>query len=370
MTTSLPPPRRGSKAGGRVVHPAGEPLESDGAASSRLRTPYPLLAPPSAVTGVEWPAIPSPISARVLSLLLQMGQSEWWPRETVEADQLLQLSALLRHTRDTVPFYRERLRNVGLDPERALTWEHWRELPILTRSDLQEHFEQIKSTAVPAGHGRLWLARSSGSTGRPVSVLKTDLTRLLWRAFTLRDHFWHGRDLQGRLAAIRYVASGGGAPPQGSVAPSWDTLLGEVVRTGPAYLLQVQADVREQANWLRRIAPDYLVTYPSNLVALLRHFREEGLERPSLRDVTTLAETLPEEARPLCREVWGVEVRDIYSTVECGYLALQCPEQEETWPKGTVGCTWMASRADGRRPLSKIPAASIRAAPSPVSSAG
>ncbi|MCU0935645.1 MAG: phenylacetate--CoA ligase family protein [Gammaproteobacteria bacterium] len=283
----------------------------------------------SGLPGVDWPAVPSPEAAAVLSVLFQLDQSQWWPREALEAQQLRQLSALLDHARATVPFYRER--PVGSDPlppKREVTWEDWRRLPVLTRADLQAHFEQLKSTAVPPGHGRHWLARSSGSTGRPVSVLKTDLVRRLWRTFTLRDHLWQGRDLRGRLAAIRYVASGAGKPPEGSVSPSWDALLGEVVRTGPGHLLQVQADLREQAAWLRRIAPDYLVTYPSNLVALLRHFRDEGLGRPPLRDVTTLAETLPEEARALCREVWGVEVRDIYSTVECGYLALQCPEHE------------------------------------------
>ncbi len=283
----------------------------------------------SALPAVDWPAIPSSTGATVLAVLFQLDQSQWWPRETTEAHQLRQLSALLGHARTTVPFYRDRLAHVALaPPHEGLTWEHWRRLPVLTRADLQEHFEELKSRAVPAAHGRLWQARSSGSTGRPVSVLKTDLTRRFWRAFTLRDHLWHGRDLEGRLAAIRYVASGAGKAPEGSTAASWDALLAEVVRTGPAHLLQVQADVHEQADWLRRVAPDYLVTYPSNLVALLRHFRDERLERPPLRDVTTLSETLPEEARALCREVWGVAIRDIYSTVECGYLALQCPEHE------------------------------------------
>jgi phenylacetate-CoA ligase len=275
-----------------------------------------------------------PVAARALALLGQLSTTERTGPEELAQAQRRQLAALLRHAWDTVPFYRDRIAGAGLAPPRSARglrprwpdWEHWRQLPMLTRRDLQGGFEALKVTRYPREHGRVWMARSSGSTGQSVAVLKTDLQRLYWRVFTLRDHLWHGRDLGGRLAAVRYVPNGRADPPDGLKSERWDTLLGDIVRTGPAALLQVHAPVEAQADWLRRTAPDYLVTYPSNLRALAEHFLAEGLELPSLRGVSTLAEKLPPEVRDLCRQAWGVEVADIYSTVECGYLALQCSE--------------------------------------------
>jgi phenylacetate-CoA ligase len=98
--------------------------------------------------------------------------------------------------------------------------------------------------------------------------------------------------------------------------------------TGPSLMLSVVTSPAEQADWLQRMRPDYLLTYPSALKDLLLHCRDRGIVIPSLREVRTLSELLPPETRALCREVWGLKIVDMYSTQENGYLAFQCPEQE------------------------------------------
>jgi phenylacetate-CoA ligase len=284
--------------------------------------------PHSAVPGVEWPALPQAPAATTLALLFQLSQSEWWPRETLEHLQLAQLTALLRHARETVPFYRDRLDPTRIDPAAPLDWETWRRIPTLSRSDVQGAGEALASTAPPPSHGRVWRSSTSGSTGVPVHTLKTDLSRRLWRVFTLRDHWWHRRELGGRLAAIRYVPGGRAEPPDGLASPGWDREIERVFRTGPGHLLSVKAPVEAQAEWLRRIAPDYLVTYPSNLEALARHFLVRGLALPSLRHLTTVGEAVPTGLPEVCRQAWGLRLADVYSTVEVGYLAIQCPEHD------------------------------------------
>ena len=47
-----------------------------------------------------------------------------------------------------------------------------------------------------------------------------------------------------------------------------------------------------------------------------------------MREVRTISELLPDGLRELCQQVWDVKLVDVYSTVELGYLALQCPEHE------------------------------------------
>src|SRR5581483_8557041 len=58
---------------------------------------------------------------------------------------------------------------------------------------------------------------------------------------------------------------------------------------------------------------------------LARYFLEHGLKLQRLRDIGTLGEVVTPRVRALCREAFGVEIADMYSAVEAGYLALECP---------------------------------------------
>ncbi len=272
----------------------------------------------SALPGALWPAVPSPGAATLLALQYQLEQTQWLPTDALAALQLTQLTNVVAHAHETVPHYRERWAG-EYDPSIPLTWEAFMRLPLLTRSDLQTRFDKMKSTRIPAQHGAIAEARTSGSTGTPVCVLKTELCGLFWKAFTLREHAWHNRDLLGKLAAIRQgvkreEGKGWGAATQG------------VVSTGPAATLPVGTEVSEQLQWLQQQDPDYLLTHPTNLGALAQLSIERGVRLPRLREARTSGELLSPEVRELCLEAWGVTVADMYSTNEVGYIALQCLE--------------------------------------------
>lgn len=51
----------------------------------------------------------------------------------------------------------------------------WSRLPVLTREDVQDHYDALRSTGVPNSHGRVLEATTSGSTGRPIRVRRTKL---------------------------------------------------------------------------------------------------------------------------------------------------------------------------------------------------
>src|SRR5262245_8681716 len=54
-----------------------------------------------------------------LSCLQRMDVSQWWPRPRLESLQNEKLRRLLAHAGKNCPFYRRRLDEAGLDPERA-----------------------------------------------------------------------------------------------------------------------------------------------------------------------------------------------------------------------------------------------------------
>lgn len=280
----------------------------------------------SAAAGVVWPAIAGETHrAQLLSLLQQFEQAERWSAEVLLQNQLRQLALIIDHAHCTVPFYRERLHAAGYRSGQVVTLEWLRALPLLTRRNIQDAGPALHSAAVPPQFGAVHENRTSGATGQPVQVLRTALDGLLWQANTLRDHAWHQRDQSLKLAAIRALAPGIADPPQGVIAPSWGAASEAVRTTGPSALLTLSADVAAQAAWLRQHAPGYLLTYPSNLAALLAHFAQTGERLPGLRAVLTVGETVAPALRAACRDTLCVNIEDVYSSQELGYIALQCP---------------------------------------------
>ncbi|MFQ5617713.1 MAG: phenylacetate--CoA ligase family protein [Rhodospirillales bacterium] len=306
------PPRAKRKKARRAAPSPGD------AKGAKKATPV----PKSGRTGIGWPALPSHADAQLLALQYQFEESQWWPAETLLEHQLRQVEILLAHAARTVAFYGTRLEVLRGLRKGELTLDAVRRIPILRRSDIQEAGAALVSRRLPKDHGRTSDIRTSGSTGRPITIKGTAITGMFFRASSLRYHVWHGRDFSAKTASIHTLrgAAAKAAEARKSVGwvPGYDS--------GPLVLFDVSRPVAEQFDWLRRQNPDYLVTHPSNLRALVRHCQASGGRPGRLREVFTLGEVLDPGVRAACEKVWRVPVVDAYSSQEIGMIALQCPE--------------------------------------------
>src|SRR5687767_13138633 len=142
------------------------------------------LRPASRVAGLRWPVVTSPRASQLLALLYQLQESEYWSAERLLEAQREQAGELLRYARYEVPFYSKRLSGNRLSgmrlPEPGSPG--WLAMPLLTREDIQLNAADLRGRTIPAGHGRVFENRTSGSTGQPVVVLRTALTQLMWEA--------------------------------------------------------------------------------------------------------------------------------------------------------------------------------------------
>lgn len=293
---------------------------------SKLEGPYRQVdsgmpGPPVEIAGamaaLNWPPLPDDVGAQLLAMQFQFERSQWWSPQVLEAAQDRQLDALLTHAGKTVPYYRRRWQAAGVAPDR-ISANDFATLPVITRREVSENAADLESSACPELHGKVYPDRTSGSMGMPLQFKATELHAFFWHAFVLRDHLWQGRDLGAKLAVIRYGASE-------SEGRGWGGLLDRAVVTGPSTALPIVTDVARQLEWLVAQAPAYLLTYPSNLRALLRLAERKGVSLPGLREVRTFGEYVADDLSSLVRSVWNVPMTDTYSSQECGCLALQCP---------------------------------------------
>ena len=289
------------------------------AMSQRSRPSAPPRVPVSSVGGIVWPAFPGPEAARILALAHQLEQSQWWSTNTLVAMQLRQAEALLAHAAATVPFYGSRL-NVLRGVRRGdLTPETWRTVPLTRRGDWQAAGNETVSRRVPVDHGSIREVQTTGSMGAPVTVRTSTVTGHVQAALNLRLHLWHDRNLSGNVAAI--IAMKPTATPADETAVPWAPGYG----TGRMTRLDVRTPIPGQLDWLAKADPDDLLTYPSNLAALVAAAPDARSRMTRLQRVATLGEVLTDGQRAACEAAWGVPVIDVYSAQEVGLIALQCP---------------------------------------------
>lgn len=273
---------------------------------------------------VAWPAIPNPVAANLLSMLYQLDQSQWWPQEKLMQKQLQQFGLLARHAASQSPFFQDRFGKAELDLAQAWTSESFSRIPLLTRSELMHQADQIFCRSFPPSHGAAHTVQSSGSTGQMITVLRTDVTQLFWLALAMRDHLWYERDFSATLAIIKAMTPTQDDPVV-AAKMGWGHPTTLLFDTGPSYSQPLAMDVSQQITWLARIDPKYLLTYPSNLSALLDRY-ESGEPTPAaLKHIRTVGETLHPGLRERCKKLGDIDIVDMYSSQEVGLIALQCP---------------------------------------------
>ena len=272
------------------------------------------------------------MAAQLFALQRQFDETQFWVPDRLRANQFRQLQILIRHAGRNVPFYKNHLQQAGINPDADLTEDVWRHLPVLTRRDIQQHGSELHAVNYPSAHGGFAEATSGGSTGIPVRVRKTAVESLLWNAAHIREMLWHNIDPGGTIARVRGMPPHFTAQQQAEVrSPSglrlddWGPPYNLLWPTGPMVVTDYAVPIAQQAEFLHRLRPNYVLINPSTLRLLVSQCRTEGITLPTVRAFWTSNEMLDQELRQLTREVLCKPIIDNYTSAECGYMALQCP---------------------------------------------
>lgn len=276
-------------------------------------------------------AVPKPLLGNsqgqaLYGLLVQLDESQFWSADKLAAAQLQQLQKLLLYAVSHSPFYRQHL--AGIDVA-SLDLESLHDIPVLTRALLQENNETIDCDVLPEAHGAVTESMTSGSTGSPVKFRETALTSTLWNAINMREQLWHDRGFDKVSASIRWHGDAIGLPPEGVEFENWGLPASLFYETGRGYFLNSSTDVAVQITWLQKLQPSYLMTHPSNLRALMEQLRSDGTTLQGLLEVRTVGESINDELRVEVADQLNAKLVDLYSSRELGYIAIQCPVQNQ-----------------------------------------
>ncbi len=247
-----------------------------------------------------------------------LEQSQWWTAERIRDFQWRELQRLLKHTFETVPHYRQKYASAGISVGDVCTWDDFRNLPPLTREEVNTHRQELCSTTYLE---RLMPETTGGSSGVPTRFFIT-LESCDWRdAVAQRAYGWSGCFLGERALYLW-------GPPLGRQSV-WEIKKNQLYHRVRRELLISTFRQTEQfweQTWRQGIAfrPRFLVGIVSSLEHFVRYGQMHGLVLPELRAVLAAAEPVYDTFRHYVEDALHVPLFNTYGSREFKSIAAEC----------------------------------------------
>lgn len=256
---------------------------------------------------------------RILEKLIRMEESQWWSPEQITRWQEVNLRALLQHAYGTVPHYKSVFDASGLLPDDINTLDDLSQLPLLTKSVIQERQADLSSVAHPSQE-RI-PNHTGGSTGTPMHFYQDRRQRDWGSANKLRCNRWAGWDFGKRtlrlwghprdLKATQTV--------RGTIR---SLLLNEY--TFDAFAFSTD-DMARLVRYIRRKRPEIIVAYASMLTHFAAYLDDHHIEDlPAPDGIITSTDMLFPHQRALIERVFGARVFNRYGCREVSIIAAEC----------------------------------------------
>jgi len=249
-----------------------------------------------------------------------LRESQWWPAEQIREFQDAKLRELVRFGSRHSPYYRERMTAAGIDVDSFRGFQDLPSIPVLTRENLREGVDRIKSRGVPPRELRP--NNTSGSTGSIVRFFG-DRESSRWRdAVDLR--LW---DIAGFEPGVPVMYLWG-SPLDEKAARRWIGRIRMALenrRLVSSHRLDAEA-VDAFVGIMARERCPVLMGYASVLDLVATEVRKRGLSWPRIPGFTVIssAEALFPEQRKHIAEALGARVLNLYGCREVGLVAMEC----------------------------------------------
>lgn len=228
-----------------------------------------------------------------------------------------------------VPYWHDEFQRLAVDPAALCDLDQLARLPVLGRQQVAASFAQLQARQLPPGEQLFGRVNSSGTSGVPVPVNVTRTSNLMFTILWQRQARWFRMDPLGTLLDLRLASEIGGrsnASPGRDGEPhqrdAW-RYVGQFFQTGPEYGFAVTHPVERQLEWIRRIQPHYVHSYPGFLeeLALAAEGRSPVI---GLRSLIAIGSQLTPSLRDRLEHIYRVPIHQTYGLNEFGKVAVRC----------------------------------------------
>ncbi len=257
-----------------------------------------------------------PISPLVF--LKQLGESESWDRDRMEAYQLEKINELLRDAKENTPFYKKRITK-ELSSIKSL--EEFKEsFPTLTKKDIRTNVTDLVNHKEENVHPH----STSGSTGTPIVAIISGMAQSLRLAGIMRFYSWWGIEQFDKNVLIW-----GRRKTQKKETGILAGIKRKFLNRLEINVFELNKDtVLKYVENIIRFNPTYIRGYPSGLYTLSKLMGEQKLtlRKVKLKVIIVTGEILYDYQRTLIEDTFKCKVANEYGSAECGLYAHECPE--------------------------------------------
>lgn len=250
----------------------------------------------------------------------ELCESENMNKKEIERHQLKELKKLIKHSYETVPYYKRVFDEINLKPEDIKEIRDIEKIPFLTKDIIRENFDDLISQKYK-NNKNLRIVTTGGTTGMPMSLLvdnKFDRNN----EWAYISYIWSGLGYNVKKLN-RAVILRGNRPKGKSI---YEYLGRDLVLSG--YDLKKE-NVKEYIQKIEEFNPDYMRIYPSfgyELASLIKK-NNLSLKNVKIKYIISSSENLYDFQIKLIEEVFNAPVYTFYGHTEHCALAIQCREE-------------------------------------------
>ena len=247
-----------------------------------------------------------------------LKKSRWWSREQLEEYQLQQLSKLLNHAYENVPYYRRIFDERGLKPNDIQGFTDLWKLPFLTKEIIRANLDDLKARNYP--ESKFEHAATSGSTGATLSFYREKaVSQAKEEAFI--KNLWErvGYKFTDKCAVLRgYIVE---SADEGKF---WErTLFGRWLILSAYHM--TDENLPKYIQKIREFKPRFIQAFPSVIIVLARFIKENNIEPfPNVKAILCGSENLYPWQRDLLEAVFQCRVYNWLGHGEQCILAGEC----------------------------------------------
>jgi phenylacetate-CoA ligase len=253
------------------------------------------------------------------------AERDHWSPELMREYQNSQLSPLLQHALQNVPYYRTKWKQAGIEPGdlQSITIDTLSRLPMLPKVDLRTDPESLVADNLRSGT-RLHRYKSSGSSGTPVTcVCSSDGHRAFIASREVRSFGWAGTSIRARrsmLGGRRIVALGDVKPPFHRI-----NLAEHQIYLSAFHISDKNAKYYVDA--LNRFKPEVLTGYANSHLSLARMIAAQNLKITFQPKALVLSsEKLTAQMKSILHQSFHARAFEEYGSVENAILGTECSE--------------------------------------------
>ncbi len=244
----------------------------------------------------------------------ELNKSQFWDAERLHDYQLARLKTLVKYSKNNVEHYKDVFKDIKQENFQSV--KDIRQLPFLKKIQIKENQDAFKSKQ---SFKNLTHKTTGGSTGQPVTIIKTADAMARELAATWRAYAWAGVDIgdkQGRFWGL----------PKNIKARYHSKLIDFVTHRRRCSAFAFTEDMLSSyTKLLSKFRPKYFYGYVSMLVEYAEYFHRMNKSPPfDLKSIITTSEVLSDGYRNLIQNVFNARVFNEYGSGELGSVAHEC----------------------------------------------